>query len=111
MRAAVGLRLGDTEAKTIAAARATSKEVADKAKRGGDRRSEEAQSKCNFHFDNQCDRASQNGLSRRTQMKLDRIARERPDLRERIIAAHRRGAYSALRPASGGESGRINIHR
>jgi hypothetical protein len=34
----------------------------------------------------QTERASENGIARTTQKKLDRIARDRPDLREQIIA-------------------------
>jgi hypothetical protein len=41
----------------------------------------------------QTERAEQNGISRRTQIKLDRLARERPDLHERVkageLSAHR----------------------
>jgi hypothetical protein len=61
--------------------------------RGGDRKSE--QSKENFSFDLQKDRAEQNGISRPTQRKLDRLAKEHPDLHERVkageLSAHRIG--------------------
>jgi hypothetical protein len=61
------------------------------AQRGGDRKSE--QSKEKFSFDLQKDRAEQNGISRPTQRKLDRLARDHPDLHERVkageLSAHR----------------------
>jgi hypothetical protein len=61
------------------------------AQRGGDKKSEQSKSK--FDFDLQKERAERNGVSRYTQIKLDRLARERPDLHERVkageLSAHR----------------------
>lgn len=37
-----------------------------------------------MHNDSQPDRAEQNSVSRRTQIKLDRLAADRPDLLERV---------------------------
>lgn len=41
---------------------------------------------CNLHTSSQEERAQQAGISRRTQIKLDRLARERPDLLEEVKA-------------------------
>ena len=59
---------------------------AEPAKQGGDRKSDEYKSKCNLHNDNQSDRAKENNVSRRTQIKLDRLAKDRPDLLERVCS-------------------------
>jgi hypothetical protein len=45
---------------------------------------------CNLHKSDQSDRAARNGVSRRTQIKLDRLARERPDLLQRVKAGELR---------------------
>lgn len=56
-------------------------------KRGGDRKSEEYKSSGNFPIDNtQSSRADSNGISDRTQRKLDRLAKDRPDLLDRVKA-------------------------
>jgi hypothetical protein len=55
-------------------------------KRGGDHKSEEARSKCTVHIDSQVDRAQRNGISRRTQIYLDHLARDAPELLERVQA-------------------------
>ncbi len=50
-------------------------------KRGGDRKSEDYKSNANFAIDNnQSVRAESNDVSHYTQRKLDRLAKERPDL-------------------------------
>jgi hypothetical protein len=51
---------------------------------GGDQRSEEARSLRKLRGGSQQQRAQEAGVSRRTQQKLDRLARERPDLLEVI---------------------------
>ena len=53
-------------------------------KRGGDRKSEEYKSTGNLPVDNQSARAESNGISDRTQRKLDRLAKDRPDLLQRV---------------------------
>lgn len=54
--------------------------------RGGDRKSEERKSKCKLHNDipSANERASSNNISRRTQIKLDRLARDFPQLHEKV---------------------------
>jgi len=41
---------------------------------------------CNLHNSTQSDRAKENGVSRRTQIKLDALAKDRPDLLDRVCA-------------------------
>ena len=59
---------------------------AEPAKQGGDRKSEEYKSKDNLSTDTQKARAKENGVHRKTQEKLDRLAKDRPDLLERVCA-------------------------
>jgi hypothetical protein len=60
-------------------------------RRGGDRRSEKARSTGNVPIDPQANRAKAAGISVRTQRKLDRLAKVRPDL----LAEVRTGRLSA----------------
>lgn len=71
------------EARIAKAAADTTGEVQ---QRGGDRKSEAAKSKSTVDFDSKADRAAVNGVSRFTQHRIDRIARERPDLKAEIVA-------------------------
>jgi len=55
--------------------------------RGGDKRSEDAQSIADSAIDlSQKDRAKENGISLDSQKKLDVVARERPDLHAQVKA-------------------------
>ena len=53
------------------------------AKRGGDRKSKSTDT---ASFDSQIDRASSNGVGIVTQRWLDRLARDRPDLLDKVQA-------------------------
>lgn len=76
----------------IAAARKTTGEVLP---RGGDQKSEKRKSIGNLPIDTQTARATQNGISPRTQRKLDRLARDYPPLLEKV----QRGELSVHRAA------------
>jgi hypothetical protein len=58
--------------------------------RGGDQKSEQAKSMPDSGIDSQIERARQTGVSRDTQQKLDRLARDFPALHEEVKAGTRR---------------------
>lgn len=60
--------------------------VAQPAKQGGDRKSEDYKSNHNLCFDSQVSRAASNGVHKNTQLKLDRLAKDRPDLLEKVCS-------------------------
>jgi len=79
----LGQILGPQERRIEAAANTTGKTQ----DRGGDRKSEEYQeSTANFAIDSQATRAEQAGVSHYTQRKLDRLARDYPELHGKVKA-------------------------
>lgn len=60
--------------------------------RGGDQKSEQSKSMSKLDIDTQAERAQQNGIGRQTQIKLDALARQAPELLEQVkegrLSAH-----------------------
>jgi hypothetical protein len=71
-------------AAVVEAARATTAEVAGAVKHGGDRRSEAIVSNRKLRLETLPDRSAANGIGKRTQEKIDRLARDFPDHHERV---------------------------
>lgn len=81
-------------------------EASAEVKRGGDRKSEEYKSNADSALDLQPARAAANGVHRDTQRKLDRLAKDRPDLLERVqtgeLSVHRAAMEAGIvKPESG----------
>jgi hypothetical protein len=78
VRGPIGQQQAMTAGKQRLVAAASAETIGDVLPEGGDQRSEEARSLRNLRGGSQQQRAEEAGVSRRTQRKLDRLARGRP---------------------------------